>query len=174
LAQWNETAVEYPRDKCIHELFEEQAGRTPAQIAVVFEEEEISYRELNERANQLAHYLRQLGVGPEGRVGFCVGLSVEMVVALLGILKAGGAYVPLEPEYPLDRLSFMIEDASVLVLLTQEHLLEKLPAQYLQVLCLDTEWEMVAEHSTAAVETKVAAENLAYVMYTSGSTGQPK
>src|SRR5262249_22769885 len=111
IEQWNETAVEYPRDKCIQELFEEQAGRTPAQIAVVFEEEEVSYQELNERANQLAHYLRQLGVGPEVRVGLCVERSVEMVVALLGILKAGGAYVPLEPEYPLDRLAFMIEDA---------------------------------------------------------------
>jgi non-ribosomal peptide synthetase component F len=140
LTEWNETAVEYPQEQCIHELFEQQVEHTPEAIALVFATEQVSYRELNERANQLAHYLRQLGVGPEARVGICVERSVEMVVGLLGILKAGGAYVPLDAQYPEERLRFMLADAQVGVLLTQEQLLARLPEHEAQVVCLDRDW----------------------------------
>ena len=111
LVEWNDTAAEYPRDKCLHELFAEQAARVPDAVAVVYEESELSYGELEQRSNQLAHYLRGLGVGPEVMVGLCVERSLEMVVGLLGILKAGGAYLPLDPGYPADRLAYMLEDA---------------------------------------------------------------
>src|SRR5215212_4412458 len=125
LVEWNDTAKDYPRDRCIHELFEEQVGRTPDSVAVLFEDEQLTYCELNRRANQLARHLRRLGVGPEMRVGICVERSLEMVVGLLGILKADGAYVPLDPDYPKERLSFMLEDARVPVLLTQQGLVEE-------------------------------------------------
>ena len=125
--EWNDTAAEYPREKCVQQLFEEQVERTPEAVAVVYEAEQVTYAELNKRANRLAHYLQSLGVGPELLVGICVERSVEMVVGLLGILKAGGAYLPLDPAYPQERLSYMIEDAQVSVLLTQQHLLDVLP-----------------------------------------------
>ena len=134
----------------------------------------MSYGELNERANQLAHYLRQLGVGPEARVGICVERSVEMVVGLLGILKAGGAYVPLDAQYPEERLRFMLADAQVGVLLTQEQLLGRLPAHEARVVCLDRDWEEIGQQSRANVGTAVEVENPAYMIYTSGSTGRPK
>ena len=124
LVEWNDTAADYPKDKCIHQLFEEQVERTPDAIALEFEDKQITYRELNRRANQLAHYLISLGIGPEKLVGICVERSIEMVVGLLGILKAGGAYVPLDPAYPKERLRFMLEDSQVSVLLTQENLVE--------------------------------------------------
>src|SRR6185369_10283683 len=143
LIEWNDTGAEFPDDQCIHELFEQQVERTPEAVALVYEAEQVSYRELNERANQLAHYLRQLGVGPEERVGICVERSVEMVVGLLGILKAGGAYVPLDAQYPEERLRFMLADAQVGVLLTQEQLLARLPAHEAQVVCLDRDWEEI-------------------------------
>ena len=120
LVEWNETKRDYPKDKCIHQLFEEQVKRTPEAVAVVFEDQQLTYRELNSQANQLAHYLKKLGVGPETLVGICVERSLEMIVGLLGILKAGGAYVPLDPGYPKERLAFMLEDARVGVLLTQQ------------------------------------------------------
>ena len=120
LVEWNDTEADYPKDSCIHELFEAQVEKTPEAIAVQFEEKQLTYRELNSRANQLAHYLRRLGIGPEKLVGICIERSLEMVVGLLGILKAGGAYVPLDPAYPRERLAFMLEDAQVSVLLTQE------------------------------------------------------
>ena len=143
---WNNTQAEYPREKCLHELFEEQVERSPEAVAVVYEGERLTYRELNERANQLGHYLRELGVGPEVLVGICVERSLEMVVGLLGILKAGGAYVPLDPEYPKERLAFMIEDAKAPVLLTLRHLLGNLPlGDKTQVVCLDEPEEMKAE-----------------------------
>src|SRR5438046_5452041 len=127
LVEWNQTEREYPRNKCIHQLFEEQVERTPEAVAVVFEGKSLTYRELNLRANQLAHHLRTLGVGPDVLVGLCVERSLEMVVALLGILKAGGAYVPLDSSYPTERLAFMLEDMRTPVLLTQQKLLESLP-----------------------------------------------
>ena len=129
LVEWNNTGADYPRDKCIHELFEEQVEKTPDAIAVVFEDQQLTYRELNDKANQLAHYLRKQGVGPEVLVGICVERSLEMIIGVLGILKAGGAYVPLDPTYPKERLSFMISDTQAPVLLTQQRLLEMLPAQ---------------------------------------------
>jgi amino acid adenylation domain-containing protein len=174
LVEWNDTKREYPRDKCIHDLFEEQAEKTPDAVAIVFEDEQLTYRELNGKANQLAHHLRTLGVGPEVLVGICVERSVEMVVGLLGILKAGGAYVPLDPEYPKERVAFMLEDTKASVLLTQERLLGDLPEPDGRVICLDRDWAAIAEESEGNPESGVTAENLAYVIYTSGSTGKPK
>ncbi|MEH1970996.1 non-ribosomal peptide synthase/polyketide synthase [Nostoc sp.] len=174
LVEWNDTGVDYPQDKCIHQFFEEQVERTPDAVAVVFENEQLTYQQLNCRANQLAHYLKSLGVGADVLVGLCVERSLEMVVGLLGILKAGGAYVPLDPEYPEDRLRFMLEDAQVLVLLTQQQLLEKLPQHQGQVVCLDTDWQFISQSSQDNAIALVQATNLAYVIYTSGSTGKPK
>jgi surfactin family lipopeptide synthetase A len=173
LYEWNETETEYPQDKCIHELFAAQVERTPDAIAVVFEEQRLTYRELNDRANQLAHYLQTLGVKPEVMVGICVERSVEMIVGLLGILKAGGAYVPLDPAYPQDRISYMLEDSQVSVLLTQQRLMADLPA-HPQVICLDTDWAAIANQPATTVNSGIQANNLAYVIYTSGSTGKPK
>jgi len=144
LIEWNDTKADYP-DQCIHQLFEAQVERTPDAVAVVFGTERLTYHELNRRANQLAHYLRSLGVGPEVLVGICLERSLEMVVGLLGILKAGGAYVPLDPEYPKERLAFMLEDAQVSVLLTQEQLQEGLGECEAQVVCLDSGWEVISQ-----------------------------
>ncbi|MFM6112895.1 MAG: amino acid adenylation domain-containing protein, partial [Sphaerospermopsis kisseleviana] len=184
LIEWNDTQVEYPVDKCIHELFEEQVEKTPNAIAVVFENEQLTYQQLNSRANQLAHYLQSLGVKPETLVGICVERSLEMVIGLLGILKAGGAYVPLDPEYPTERLSFMLEDAQVSVLLTQKSLLNQLPLDNrekpYQVICLEQLVLSEVEVNTFNLELtenpnhQNQPENLAYVIYTSGSTGKPK
>ncbi|MEH1785599.1 MAG: amino acid adenylation domain-containing protein [Nostoc sp.] len=174
LVEWNDTQVDYPQDKCIHQLFEEQVERTPDAVAVVFENQQLTYHELNCRANQLAHYLRSLGVGADVLVGICVERSLEMVVGLLGILKAGGAYVPLDPEYPQDRLSFMLADAQVSVLLTQQHLVEKLPGHQARVVHLDKDWLLISKSSQENPIAQVQASNIAYVIYTSGSTGQPK
>ncbi|MHC5719358.1 MAG: AMP-binding protein, partial [Nostoc sp.] len=127
LVQWNDTSVKYPQHQCIHQLFEAQVERTPHAVAVVFESEQLTYCELNARANQLAHYLRSLGVGPEVLVGISVERSLSMVIGLLGILKAGGTYVPLDPTYPQERLTFILEDAQVPVLLTQGRLVEAMP-----------------------------------------------
>ncbi|HET6851075.1 MAG TPA: amino acid adenylation domain-containing protein, partial [Pyrinomonadaceae bacterium] len=173
LHEWNETATEYPR-QCIHELFETQVELRAEAAAIRFDEQSLSYRELNERANRLAHYLREKGVGPEVLVGICVERSVEMVVGLLGILKAGGAYVPLDPSYPTQRLALMLNDSHVPVLLTQERFADTLPAQSLQVICLDADWDLIAQQSAANPKTNVSDANLAYVIYTSGSTGEPK
>ncbi|HEX5834251.1 MAG TPA: condensation domain-containing protein, partial [Pyrinomonadaceae bacterium] len=174
LVEWNRTTTAYPRTNGIHELFEEQAAANPEVVALIFGEREVTYGELNAKANQLAHYLRGLGVGPEVLVGLMVERSVEMIVGLLGILKAGGAYVPLDPQYPIGRLAFMIEDAQVPVLLTQEHLLDNLPSHWGTVLCLDSEWDAIGDESDQNLDNGITAENLAYVIYTSGSTGTPK
>ena len=174
LVDWNNTTKEYPSDKCIHQLFEEQVELTPDSEAVLFEDKQLTYRELNQRANSLAHHLRNLGVGPEVLVGICVERSLEMVVGLLGILKAGGAYVPLDPAYPPERLAFMLEDASVGVLLTQAQLLESLPKHQGPIVCLDTDWKIIERQSEKNPGCSLTPENLAYVIYTSGSTGQPK
>ncbi|KYC42726.1 non-ribosomal peptide synthetase [Scytonema hofmannii PCC 7110] len=174
LVEWNDTQVDYPQDKCIHQLFEEQVQRTPDAVAVVWENQQLTYHELNCRANQLAHYLKSLGVGADVLVGLCVERSLEMMVGLLGILKAGGAYVPLDPEYPQDRLSFTIADAQLSILLTQQHLVERLPDHQAQLVCLDTNWQSIAQSSDTALVNSISSKNLAYVIYTSGSTGQPK
>ena len=177
LVEWNDTERGYPRDRTLHELFEMQVERTPDAVAVAFEERHLTYRELNRRSNQLAHYLRLQGVGPEVLVGLCVERSLEMVVGILGILKAGGAYVPLDPAYPTARLAFMLEDAELAVLLTQQRLLERVAAQPLhrgRAICLDADWERVAQESDQNPQSGAAPENLAYVIYTSGSTGRPK
>ena len=136
----NAAATEYPKDHSIHELFEAQVEKFSDAIAVVFEEQQLTYRELNNRANQLAHRLRKLGVGPEILVGICVERSLEMIVGILGILKAGGAYVPLDPRYPKERLAFMLEDSRARVLITHSSLIERLPTHNTTVLCLDRDW----------------------------------
>ncbi len=174
LVEWNATQATYPRDQCIHQLFEAQVERTPDAVAVVFEEEQLTYRELNSKANQLARSLQQLGVGPEVLVGLCMERSLEMIVGLLGILKAGGVYVPLDPEYPQERLSFLLQDTQMPVLLAQQRLASRLPQQHVQLVCLDTGWDKIAQQSEANPISGVTGENLAYVIYTSGSTGQPK
>src|SRR5439155_9487139 len=147
---------------------------TPDAIAVVCEDAQLTYHELNRRANQLAHHLHALGVGPEVLVGLCAERSLEMVIGLLGILKAGAAYVPLDPAYPPERLAFMLEDAQVSVLLTQEQLLSRLPTSEARVLCLDADWATIATEKAENPINSATAENLAYVIYTSGSTGRPK
>ncbi|MDF0552096.1 non-ribosomal peptide synthetase [Kamptonema sp. UHCC 0994] len=174
LAAWNHTETDYRKDACIHQLFEEQVERSPDAIALVFEDEQLTYKELNQRANQLAYHLRNLGVGAEVLVGICVERSLEMVVGLLGILKAGGAYVPLDPAYPAERLAFMLEDAEVAVLLTQARLIKSLPKHQGRTVCLDTDWEIIERQSEENPGYSVTSENLAYVIYTSGSTGRPK
>ncbi len=173
LVQWNETAADYPR-KCIHQWFEEQAAQTPHAVAAVFKDRRLTYAELNARANQIAHQLVKLGVGPESLVGICVERSLEMVAGLLGILKAGGAYVPLDPAYPRERIDFILNETNVAVLLTQERLAVELRGVVARVICLDSDWNLIAKESAADLETKVSPENLAYVIYTSGSTGKPK
>ncbi|MEW6737847.1 MAG: AMP-binding protein, partial [Acidobacteriota bacterium] len=172
--QWNDTNVQYRVDRCIHELFEEQVERSPESVAVVFEDQMLSYRELNNRANQLAHYLQAMGVGPDQLVGICMERSIEMVVAILGILKAGGAYLPLDPIYPVQRIAFMLTDADVSVLLTHHQLLVQLPQHNAKVICLDSDWSAIAAHSSNNLGIAMNAEHLAYVIYTSGSTGKPK
>ena len=174
LVEWNDTRTEYPRDRCIHELFEAQAERTPEAVAVVYEDRQLTYRELNRRANQLAHCLRIVGVGPEVLVGICVERSLEMVVGLLGILKAGGAYVPLDPAYPPERLAFMLDDSEVGIILSYGLPAAGLPRGKRKVVALDRDSAAIAACSNANPNAGVAAHNLAYVMYTSGSTGRPK
>ncbi|HKY27538.1 MAG TPA: amino acid adenylation domain-containing protein [Pyrinomonadaceae bacterium] len=173
LVDWNQTADRVDT-KTIHELFEEQVERTPEEIAVSFEPGKVTYKELNRRANQLASYLKNRGVGPEVLVGVCVERSLEMVVALLGILKAGGAYVPLDPAYPADRLQFMLEDANARLLLTQERLLKLIPESAAAVVCLDSDWPQISQESDANPVTIALPQNLSHVIYTSGSTGRPK
>jgi amino acid adenylation domain-containing protein len=165
---------EYFEELCVHEMFEAQSERTPDAVAVVLEDKCLTYRELNEQANQLAHYLLNLDVKPDVMVGICVERSLEMVVAILGVLKAGGAYVPIDPNYPLERLTFILDDTQTPILLTQQHLLQKVPATTAQAICVDSEWEIIACHSRENPAPKITIDNLIYVIYTSGSTGQPK
>jgi len=174
LVEWNNTQTDYAQDKCIHYLFEEQVERTPDAVAVVFEEQQLTYQELNHRANQLAHYLQILGVKPDVLVGICVERSLDMIVGLLAILKAGGAYVPLDSTYPTERITYMLEDAQVQVLLTQESLTQELPVNHTQLIGLDSDRQIIAQQSPDNLLTDVTSDNLAYVIYTSGSTGKPK
>ncbi|WP_199192544.1 amino acid adenylation domain-containing protein [Chlorogloea sp. CCALA 695] len=174
LVEWNDTQADYLNDICIHQWFEVQVKLTPTKVAVIFEDKQLTYQELNCRANQLAHYLQTLKVEAEVLVGICLERSLDMVVGLLGILKAGGAYVPLDPAYPQERLAFMLEDSQLPVLLTQQNQLNRLPAFEGQVVCLDTDWKTISSQSTDNPDSQVTAKNLAYIIYTSGSTGNPK
>jgi amino acid adenylation domain-containing protein len=174
LVAWNDTRTDYPADQCIHQLFEAQVERTPDAKAIVYGKQQLTYRELNQRANRLAHHLRTLGVGPDVLVGICVERSLDMGVGLLGILKAGGAYVPLDPGYPSERLAFMLEDAQVRVLLTQQRLLATLPQHTAHVICLDTPSASLPHECLENPVNVVTPEHLAYGIYTSGSTGTPK
>ena len=171
---WNDTKREYPKDKCIHELFEEQVDRTPDAVAVVFEEQQLTYRELNARANQVAHRLKTLGLGPDVLVGICLERSLEMVIAVLAILKAGGAYVPLDPTHPAERLEFMLADSGAPFLLTEQRLTNCLANYPGKRLCIDGDSEAIAQESEENPTTGAQPEDLAYVIYTSGSTGKPK
>jgi amino acid adenylation domain-containing protein len=174
LVEWNQTAVDYPRDQCIHQLFEEQVAINGEAIALVFQQTQLTYAELNQRANHLANYLLTLGVKPDDLVGIAIERSIETIVGILGILKAGAAYLPINLAYPIDRIAFMLENADVSVLLTKQALVEKLPPHQLQILCLDIDWPKISAASAVNPQNSAGAENLAYIMYTSGSTGLPK
>jgi amino acid adenylation domain-containing protein len=176
---WNRTEAEYPEDRCIHQLFEKQAEQTPEATAVTYEGAVLTYTELNRRANRLAHYLRELGVGPDERVALYLERGLEMIVGLLAVLKAGGAYVPLDPTYPVERLRFMLEDSAPVALLTQAHLRERFPESSTLPTVLDVSgddrlWEQMPESDLSSAETGLTPGHLAYVIYTSGSTGTPK
>ena len=172
---WNETAMPYPADRCVHHLFEEQAAITPDAVALIHEHRHLSYAELNSLANRLAHYLQALGAGPESLVGICVTRSPRMLVGLLAILKAGAAYVALDPAYPKVRQAFMIEDAAMPILLTERDLVDNLPAaNQTRLVCLDSDWDLIEKESDTNPDVAVKPENLAYILYTSGSTGRPK
>ena len=174
LIGWNDTAVDYPRGCCAHEIFAEQASRTPDAPAVIHGHRQLSYRELDSRANQVAHYLRKRGVGPEVVVGLCIERSLDMIVGLIGILKAGGAYLPLDPEYPHERLAYMLRDSDVSLVLASAGTAETLGKYNVSVVSIDADQAAIAVQRTSAPKSRVAADNLAYVMYTSGSTGSPK
>ena len=174
LTAWNQTAADYPKERCIHQLFESSVERTPEAVAVVYGEQQLTYRELNYRANQVGNYLKKLGVGPEVLVGIFLHRSIEMVVTLLGVLKAGGAYLPLDPSYPTERLSFMLEDAGVRAVLTQQGLQDHLPAYQGETVLIDGGWDKISDESQKEPGSKVESMNLAYLIYTSGSTGMPK
>jgi amino acid adenylation domain-containing protein len=171
LIEWNDTGVDYQRARCLHELFAEQVTLTPEATAVIFEGRQLSYAELNSRANRLAHYLINQGVRTETLVGISMQRSLEMVVGLLGILKAGAAYVPLDPGYPEERLAYMFDNAQLSVLLTQSELAQRPSAK---VICLDTDWSEIEAESDTNPNVPISEANLAYVIYTSGSTGRPK
>ena len=174
LVEWNATSSDYPRDQCLHELFEAQVDRTPDAVAVVFEDRQVSYRELNERANQVAHALRRLGVLSDTLVGLCLERSPEMVIGILGILKAGGAYLPLDADYPPQRLEFMLQDAALQFLVTTKALQKRLPVNEAQVVCLNGDSQLWKSEACHNPTNKTLPRHLAYVMYTSGSTGMPK
>ncbi|MDY6935437.1 MAG: amino acid adenylation domain-containing protein [Spirochaetota bacterium] len=174
LVSFNDTASPYPEDICAHQLIEEQAGKTPDAIAVIFEDEAVTYSELNERANRLAHYLRERGIREEARVGLMMFRSIDMIVGILGILKAGGAYVPLDPEYPKSRLSYMLSDCSAGIILSHFDLLDRIPFGNAEILCLNRDWNDIARMPESTPDMVNSSDNLAYIVYTSGSTGEPK
>ena len=185
LVEWNDTQADYPKDKCVHELFEEQVERTPDDIALVFDDQQWTYRELNSRANQLARYLQSCGVRPQARVGICVERSLELIVGLLGILKAGGVYVPLDANYPVARLQYMLEDTQAPILITQENLVEASAKENsslasvmadapCKVVCLARDWKEIETQSRENLDSEVSSDRCAYIIYTSGSIGKPK
>ena len=173
LVEWNARKLEVPTDQCVHQLFAQLADSTPDAIALVYENQQLTYRELNSRANQIGQYLQSLGVKPEVMVGICVERSIEMIVGFLGILKAGGAYIPLDPRLPQQRQSYIIEDTQTDILLTQASLVAELP-ECGKTICLDSHWGLISQHSPENPRTGVKPNNLAYIIYTSGSTGKPK
>jgi amino acid adenylation domain-containing protein len=173
-AEWNNTEMQYPRDRGVHQLFEAQAARTPKATAVVFGNESLTYSELDRRSNQLARHLIELGAKPDGLVAICVERSLEMVVGLLGILKSGSAYVPLDPAYPRDRVAFMLENSEAPLIVAQASLKENLPASNARVVLIDSDWPEIAKQSEANPALTLDPTNRAYVIYTSGSTGKPK
>lgn len=174
LIEWNGTRTDYPHDKTLHQLFEEQAARTPQNIAIIFEEKKLTYRELNEKSNQLAHYLRKQGVSTETLVAICLDRCLEMVIAILAILKAGGAYVPIDPKQPNKRVQFILEDTKAAILLTQQSLLKTLSSSHPKIIALDSMWELIAQEKGVNLAPNAGHYNLAYVIYTSGSTGKQK
>jgi amino acid adenylation domain-containing protein len=174
LDRWSSGATAYPVDRLVHEQVAAQAERSPDTVAVQFGSQQLTYAGLDARANQLAHHLRELGVGPDVVVAICVERSVDMLVAVLGVLKAGGAYAPIDPAYPEDRVAFMLADSDTPVLLTQQHLLSQLPSQRAHTVCLDSDWDVIATYDDDAPVSGATLDHLAYVLYTSGSTGQPK
>ncbi|HEV2991581.1 MAG TPA: non-ribosomal peptide synthetase, partial [Candidatus Angelobacter sp.] len=174
VVEWNQSQRVYPKHLCIHELFEEQAKKTPQAVAVVFENQSLTYGELNARANQLAHLLQTLGAGPGKSVGLYFEHCLDEVVALLAVLKAGAGYVPLDPQYPAQRLSFMLSDAQAVVVLTTQELSDRLAPGNTKVICLDADWITISQQSDTDVPSEVKVHNIAYVIYTSGSTGEPK
>jgi len=174
LSDWNATSTRFPQDKCLHELFEEQALARSEAIALTIRDRTLSYQALERQANQVANYLQKSGVGPDVLVGVCMERSLEMVIALFGVLKAGGAYVPIDPQYPRERVVLMLEDTAAPVLLTQQHLRDKLPAHKTKVIAIDADWRQIKQESPLQPKTGVTPENLAYTIFTSGSTGKPK
>ena len=174
ITEWNQSARTYPMDRCVHELFAEQARRSPRRVAVVCKEQRLTYRELNERSNQLAHRLRSHGVGPGTLVGLCLDRSPAMVIGVLGVIKAGAAYVPLDPNFPKQRLEQMLDDANVAVLVTQSASLDWLPELDAVVVCVDRDGDRVAMESTRDLTPVAKPEDPYCVLYTSGSTGKPK
>jgi len=174
LIEWNDTGADFPRDRCIHEIFQDQVLNTPDRVAARYKDQSLTYDELNKRANRLAAHLRNLGVGPDVLVAIFTGRSIEMLVSVLGVLKAGGAYVPIDSDYPANRISLMIEDAKVSILLTQAEFLNRLPASDAQVVLVDSGREIYSEESDTNLGRTSSVDDLAYVIYTSGSTGKPK
>ncbi|WP_265264079.1 amino acid adenylation domain-containing protein [Spirulina subsalsa] len=172
--EWNQTKTEYPQNYCIHHLIEQQVKKTPQKVAIVFKKQSLTYQELDQRANQLAHTLQHLGISTESRVGICIERSLEMFIGLLGILKAGAAYVPLDPSYPQEHLNFMVKDAQLSIIVTQQTLSTKFTHPTVHPLCLDQDWSQIATAPSEAPPSAVTPRNLAYIIYTSGSTGQPK
>ncbi len=174
LIEWNQTVCAFPKDTCIHHLFEKQVVQTPGKTAILFREEQLSYEDVNERANQLAHYLIRIGVAQETLVGVLTDRSIEMLISVMAVLKAGGAYVPLDPDFPSERLSFMLKDAGIRVILTQQAHVSRISAQDATIVTLDEEWDVIEKENPANPQTECGADNLAYVIYTSGSTGSPR
>jgi amino acid adenylation domain-containing protein len=174
IVKWNGTYVDTGHPNCLPQLLEMQVEQFPDAVALSFQNEQVTYEELGRRSNQLGRWLQRLGVAPEVMVGLFVERSLEMVVGLMGTLKAGGAFLPLDPDYPADRLAYMLDDAQPQLLLTQRHLVGKLPKNGARVVCLDSDWDQIVQHDDSRIEPCVVAENPAYVIYTSGSTGRPK
>jgi amino acid adenylation domain-containing protein len=174
LVEWNDTAMEFPASACLHQLIEAQVERTPDAVALTYEQDHLTYRELNRCSNQLANHLRKFGIGPDVRVGICLERSTQMMIGLLGILKAGGAYVPLDPEYPKERLAFMIQDSGLQCLITQGSVAQRLTGYAGKLIYIDRDWSVIAQESSEDLSAPAQSDNLAYVIYTSGSTGKPK
>ncbi len=175
LAEWNNTQSTYSTHQCVHQLFEVQVERTPDALVVSSQEGTLTYQELNEKANQVAHHLQRRGVGPEALVGICLDRSLDMIVCLLGILKAGGVYLPFDPSYPVERLSFMLKDSQASLLITQEKFVEHFyQFSSSSVIRIDTDWLTISQEEVRNPESNVTSKDCAYVVYTSGSTGQPK